>query len=280
MTVMTSRTEDVIGPRLSGLPSVSLDELTEQAELQTRVDRKYLVTIPVLAAMLDALSGSDAGGGANGGPGGSGGGRGGVAALEIDGRRRFHYASQYFDTADLLCFREHRQGRRRRFKVRTRTYTDSGECMLEVKAVSPRGQTVKERMPYAADDADRLTADATRFAADILEGNPAVARLVPTVATTYHRTTLLDLAARSRLTIDTDLGFVGPAAAVGAPPGTAIVETKTSGRPGRADLALHRLGVRPVSVSKYCIGVALLHPTVPANRWNRVLHRHFGAGRL
>jgi hypothetical protein len=34
--------------------------------------------------------------------------------------------------------------------------------------------------------------------------------------------------------------------------------------------------VRPVSVSKYCVGVALLHPEVPANPWQRMLRRNFG----
>jgi hypothetical protein len=32
-----------------------------------------------------------------------------------------------------------------------------------------------------------------------------------------------------------------------------------------------------VSVSKYCIGIALLHPAIPANPWHRVLRRHFDA---
>ena len=29
-------------------------------------------------------------------------------------------------------------------------------------------------------------------------------------------------------------------------------------------------------MSKYCIGVALLHPEMAANKWNRLLVRHFG----
>src|SRR5699024_1249939 len=41
---------------LCTLPGIDLDELVGRAALQTRVDRKYLVTTPVLAAMLDALA--------------------------------------------------------------------------------------------------------------------------------------------------------------------------------------------------------------------------------
>lgn len=35
------------------------------------------------------------------------------------------------------------------------------------------------------------------------------------------------------------------------------------------------MGIRHLSMSKYCVGIALLHPHLPANRWNRVLRNHF-----
>ena len=53
--------------------------------------------------------------------------------LQIDRRRSFDYESVYFDTPDLSTYRAHVQRRRLRFKARTRTYTDSGLCMFEVK---------------------------------------------------------------------------------------------------------------------------------------------------
>jgi hypothetical protein len=246
-------------PALSGLPGIGLDQLVDLAGLQTRVDRKYLVSFPVLAAMLGQIAGS-------------------AAALDIDGRRIFGYSSVYFDTADLLCFRDHRQGRRRRFKVRTRSYLDSGDCLLEVKAVGPRGQTIKRRTAHRPQDAGRLTASGRNFAAEILDRHPAVPALLPSVVTDYRRLTLLDRRSGSRVTVDLGLRFAGaagPAGSVAAPADTVVVETKSPDRPGSADRALHLLGAHPVSVSKYCIGVALLHPQIPANRWHRILRRHF-----
>lgn len=243
-------------PWLSPLPGVSLHEVIDRAALQTRVDRKYLVTMPELAAVLRALAGT-------------------AAALDVDGRRVFDYSSVYFDTEDLLCFREHRQGRRRRFKVRTRTYVDSGDCVLEVKAVGPRGQTVKHRLDYPPAETGHLTGSGRDFVARALDGSPVVSRLRPVLRSDYRRATLLDRGAGSRLTIDVGLRFSGPHAGLAAPPRTIVIETKSSGHPGRADLALRRLGVRPASVSKYCIGIALLHPTIPANIWHRVLRRYF-----
>lgn len=57
--------------------------------------------------------------------------------------------------------------------------------------------------------------------------------------------------------------------------GLALVETKTAGPPCAVDRALWRLGYRPVTISKYCTGLAALAPELPANKWNRVLRRHF-----
>ena len=38
---------------------------------------------------------------------------------------------------------------------------------------------------------------------------------------------------------------------------------------------LRELGVRPASVSKYCVGVAALHPELPSNPWHQTLRRYF-----
>ena len=117
---------DTLSSVLSALPPVGLPELDEQAALLTRVDRKYVVPaadLPLLCAGLSAR------------------------VLEIDGRRRFGYASTYFDTPDLASFRGAAHKRRRRFKVRTREYIDTGTAWVEVKTRGPRGSTVKQRLP-------------------------------------------------------------------------------------------------------------------------------------
>jgi hypothetical protein len=126
------RTAALLHGALAPLTPVSLAGLAARdAELLTRVDRKYLLPADLLPALLAGLDE-------------------GFDVLQIDGRRVSRYTSTYFDSADLSCFREHRQGRRRRFKVRTRTYLDSGECWLEVKVKTAGGETCKERQPYDA----------------------------------------------------------------------------------------------------------------------------------
>ncbi|QDP95969.1 VTC domain-containing protein [Microlunatus elymi] len=134
--------DDAVGAAVADLPPITLAEVQATAELQQRIDRKYLLPVQRFDHWLHLLDGS-------------------VQVLQIAGRRTFGYESTYFDTADLLTFRQHRQGRRRRFKIRTRTYTDTDECVFEVKLEGRRDTTVKERMPYPVDFRDRLT-DAAR----------------------------------------------------------------------------------------------------------------------
>ena len=45
--------------------------------------------------------------------------------------------------------------------------------------------------------------------------------------------------------------------------------------PAETARMLRSMGVRPVRISKYCLGVALLHPDTAANPWNRLLNRQF-----
>ena len=248
----------VVADAAATLPAVGLTEVTQGAALQTRAERRYLVPVDHLAELIARLGGA-------------------WAALEIDGRRGFAYGSVYFDTPDLRCYRQHLQGRRRRYKVRTRAYLDSGDCALEVKRKGPRDHTIKARLPYPIADRDRLTPRARAFLADQLHqasGQPPP-RLAAVVTIAYQRTTLVDLAKGARLTCDVDLVLAGAGRVAHGPSGHVLVEHKSLGPQGEADAALHSLGLRPVQLSKYCIAVALLHPGIRANPWHRTLRRYF-----
>jgi hypothetical protein len=104
------------------LQPVGLEELNSEAALQTRVDRKYVVPVR-LALQLLATFGAD------------------VRVLEMDGSRSFAYDSVYFDTAGLDSYLLAARGRRRRYKIRTRTYVDSAVSFLEVKTEGAREAT-------------------------------------------------------------------------------------------------------------------------------------------
>jgi len=240
---------------LAELPPISLTDVLAAAELQIRTDRKYLLRaeqVPLLLAAAD-----------------------GLLVLDIDGRRAFRYESVYFDTAELLAYQQAARGRRRRFKVRTRSYLDSGQCALEVKTVGGRAQTVKDRLDYPIGDRNRLNSDGLAFVAGRVALPDAGRELTPALTTTYLRSTLVDPAGGSRLTIDADLICADPTGGRTGLCGHVVVESKSAGPPTMVDRLLWRQGIRPARISKYCVGLAALDPALPANRWNRTLRRYF-----
>lgn len=258
------------------LASVTLAQLTDRAALMTRTDRKYLLPLETAAALVSALAPD-------------------LRVLEIDARRWFGYRSTYYETDGLDSFRSAATARRRRFKVRRRDYVDTGGSWLEVKTRTGRGHARKVRRPLT-DEAgmtcpgsppDLASAGPTRLdlaSMAFVEGELAAAgvavpegRLVPSLVTAYRRTTLLVATEGARLTIDTDLRWSDPTS---LPVRQAarlhrliVVETKSAGPPGAADRHLWAHGHRPVRLSKYATGLALLHDQLPANRWHRTLDR-------
>lgn len=227
------------------------------ADLQTRVDRKYLVPLHVFEQLIEMVGSR-------------------LTALDIGGLRVFDYESIYFDTARLTAYRQHAHGRRRRFKVRTRAYLDSDECVLEVKTEGGRGQTVKERLPYTMEHRHVLNPDAQEFVTEHLEDSATVPALTEVVTTAYSRSTLVDPVGGNRMTCDVDMFFFDPVRECHGPSDSVLIESKTIGAAAFTDAALWQLGQRPLAISKYCVGMALLRPELPANRWNRELRSHFG----
>lgn len=244
-----------------GVRPISLAEMGEIAELHTRTDRKYIVDAATLVRLLDAA-------------------RAGVAVLDIDGQRSFTYESVYFDTADLDLYRAAATGRRRRFKVRTRIYVDSGEAMLEVKLKNGRGQTVKHRLDHDIADRHRITAAGAEFVDDLVGHAGTAATLSPLLTTHYIRTTLVDIELGTRATIDRGLvcteyvdepGVVANSVTLDR----AIIETKSNGPASVLDRWMWANGIRPVKISKFCTALAAMRPDLPANKWHRTLGRHF-----
>jgi hypothetical protein len=263
----------VLDTPVDALAPIALEELNERAALQTRVDRKYLLRPDAVTALLDAVAPV-------------------ARVLEIGGRRRFGYRSVYLDTALWDSYHAAATGRRRRFKVRLRSYLDhDGPQWIEVKLRGPRATTVKHRravtdVPRAfadgsVDGAWRLDEDSAGFVAGVLAAARVdldVSALRPVLTTSYRRTTLL-VEPGCRVTIDTHPSWSLVGAGRGfALPGIAIVETKSAGSASTVDMLLWSRGHRPARISKYCTGLAALVPELRANRWQPVLRGYFSEG--
>ncbi len=245
---------------LARFSPVTLDDLVAEAALLTRIDRKYVLGRAELDALLDDMDSA-------------------TRVLEIDGAREFSYESVYFDTPDLLSFHMAAQPRRRRFKLRTRSYLDTGSAFLEIKTRGARGATVKEREAYDPD----LTAALTDRARDEIAGvfqtigvdSQRAEELDATLVTRYRRATLLAPDGVGRATVDTDLTWLDADGEGFSIPDLVIVETKSGSAPSLVDRTLWRHGIRPATVSKYATGLAAMHPELPHNRWARLLRGPF-----
>lgn len=243
---------------LAALPSISLADINAEAAMMTRIDRKYLLHLDELDAILAVLPPN-------------------TRALEIDERRIQAYATTYFDTPEQLSYRMTAQKRRRRFKVRQRVYLDSGLAFCEVKTRGPRGVTVKNRVPISAAEAqgEKIAEGARDFVAEELRYLPerVPKSLYPTISNTYRRATLRPPGV-GRATIDVDLTWAsGDRHLSGLD--LAFIETKSGSSPSPLDRILWAQGHRPTRVSKFGTGLAALYPELPSNKWHRLLHTYF-----
>jgi hypothetical protein len=250
--VMTNAIE-LLGA-LDRLPSISLPDLQAEAAFLTRRDRKYLVPTHAADALMAGIEPF-------------------TRVLEIDGRRSFGYLTPYFDDADYSAYLSAARRRPNRFKVRSRLYTDSGLCLLEVKVRDAHGRTVKHRVEHDADALKWLTESEREW----LKAFPQVARyanrLRHCLTTHYQRITLVLPDGTGRVTIDRDLTFALPSGEMRSLPRFFVIETKGTGGPTPVDRLLWRHGYRPEAMSKFACGLNLLTPNLPANRWHRLRNR-------
>lgn len=250
---MTTSANQILST-LESRASISLPDLQLTATFLTRRDRKYLVPIAMLPELLTHIE-----------PG--------TRVLEIDGRRRFHYLTPYFDTTRWDAYTSALRRRPNRFKVRTRLYVDSGLCLLEAKFRDGRGLTVKQRMHHDPATLFSLADPELDWLAAFPQVREHAHHLRHCLTTSYHRITLALPHATARVTLDTDLAFSQPTGQDLAIPQHVVVETKGAGQPTSVDRLLWRAGIRPVSISKFACGLSLLHPELPANRWTRIRTR-------
>ena len=232
--------------------TIRLDEM-DGIKLMNRIDSKYLTNESVLEKVLEMAADR------------------GYRALEVDGGTICPYNSMYYDTDTLKMFTDHHNRRLVRQKVRTRVYVSSGATFLEIKRKNNRGRTKKKRIAIPGSDfmdfrgnaeADAFLAGKSSYTADMIK---------PRMETIFRRITLVNRAGTERITIDTSLAFVNHDTGLKADLGPAvIIELKQD---GRADSEMKGIlldcRVKPVRVSKYCIGTTITNPGAKSNRFHQ-----------
>lgn len=223
-------------------------DLLAARELQQRIDHKFVVS----ADQLDDLTGAlvtD------------------YAVVTAGGSAIATYENRYFDTSELQAFHDHRRGRRLRAKTRIRGYPERALAFLEIK--HKRGTlTTKHRRPLHP-GALELGDDDRAWLASELSPYHVSGPLGPVADIRFRRLTLLHTSAVERVTIDFELTARTVDGRARHDFGRlAIVEIKRAlDRPRTAAItALAAIGARPGPLSKYCLAMATLDPSVRHNR--------------
>ena len=182
--------------------------------------------------------------------------------LEVKGIRASRYKTLYFDTPDLDFYTKHQNGKKNRYKVRSRKYVDSDLCFLEVKFKNNKGRTVKSRVTI-----DDFELDLSKSSNDFISETAGQDfNLRPALWNSFTRITLVNQELPERLTIDLNLAFEFDEGHKGMK-NLVIAELKQekATRHSPFAMAAKELGIRPDRISKYCLGVALLKEDVKKN---------------
>jgi hypothetical protein len=228
-----------INQTLASYTAISLAELNEKAEMLARIDNKYIMSVDKLDVALMALQKD-------------------FDVLDIKGERSFAYATRYFDDAELRAYYDHHQRRRKRCKIRIRTYVGAMLNFLEIKVIEPRGTTAKTRLQLDKSQT-QLDQKSRAFVDEVHRnayGTPFVKDVSPVLLIQYERITLVAKEGGERLTIDTNLRLSGAGRHRKVDQDICIIETKSARGNGLADKTFRALHVQPTGrVSKFCIGM-------------------------
>lgn len=241
---------------LDAIPPISLGEM-DSIRLMNRTDTKFVTEQETLVRILSEAS------------------RCGYRALVADGMKLSPYDSLYYDTPDLKMFMDHHNRRLVREKVRTRVYLSSGATFLEVKHKNNKGRTRKKRMAIAPELFGDFREDAGAVAYLESHSSYPATGISPALETAFDRITLVNAAKTERLTIDMNLRFKNVRTGLEADLGDGvIIELKQD---GRAESQMKRIlldcRVKPLRISKYCIGTTLTDPGAKANRFKEKIRK-------
>jgi len=243
---MSSSNLEMITGLITRFDPVSLDE-TDRVRLMDRRDLKFILPLHLLGQILAELQGD-------------------YRILTIDDNRIFSYRTRYFDTPELVMFFDHHNGKLNRFKVRHREYLETQLCFLEVKFKSNTGRVIKQRIEDSRTDKHIFSGFVTKHT----PYNPA--KLHCAVTSQFNRFTLVEKRMQERVTTDFNLSF-SDGIRCATLDGLVVIELKQEQTDKNSIIynVLRKYGIRPSSISKYCIGISLLNEKTKANNFKKII---------
>ncbi len=233
--------------------TITLEEMCS-VKLMNRIDTKYVASEAMVMELLRQTA------------------KYGYRAQVHGGVIAARYDTRYFDTESREMYVVHHNRQLTRQKIRTRHYEDGSATYLEVKNKNNRGRTKKKRIEIPVDDLMDFVgnSNALSFIEPLARYN--IKSLSPAIATRFVRITIVNPELTERITIDLNLEFTDlRSGATGKIDGMSIIEIKQDGNiRSKAKDILNTLRVKPMRISKYCLGTAL---TVEGIKRNRMIEK-------
>lgn len=225
--------------------TIQLHEM-DRVKMMNRTDQKFWFHIDQLQSILDEV-------------------RDHYFMLDIDEKSMLPYSTVYFDTYENEMYLSHHNGHLNRYKIRRRTYVQSGKSFMEVKHKTNKGRTIKtrintnENIPLFSPSEEDFIATETPYSAD---------NLTPILINQFTRLMLVNKNFKERCTIDFNLKFKTKDDEVEVK-NIAIIELKADGNSELSPLglALRNHRIKSSGFSKYCTGRMLTDPTLKQNRF-------------
>lgn len=225
---------------------ISLEEM-DRVALMKRTDTKFAMHILDLKDILQSISKE-------------------YKILTVEDVVLQQYESVYYDTEDLQAYFDHHNSRSGRTKIRKRSYLDSDLNFLEIKTKNQKGRTIKKRIII---DQIEETIDAREL--EFIEKEiDQLSDLRVTLKNKFRRFTLVHKTRNERITGDImiEIDAYDQKEQFNE---MVIMEVKQE-KFNRNNLLFKELKnrrIQPSSMSKYCLGIALLNPEVKSNKFKQ-----------
>ena len=233
---------------LNSFDSIGLKDI-DDVKLMDRVDTKFSFNFQNLETFLNSLSED-------------------YNLLVIEGNAVSKYNSLYYDDETFTAFNDHQRKKPNRFKVRFRKYVYSDIQFLEVKH-KVNGRTVKTRIP-----SESIPSEMNQKQEDFVHETGIQGDLVPSLQNKFKRITLIHKNKSERVTLDFDISFKWNEKKIELND-IVIAELKQS-KADRNSIFFKLMKkniIRPMKLSKYCIGMILTHEkeNIKYNRFKKKL---------
>lgn len=187
--------------------------------------------------------------------------------LQIKSKRIFKYTNEYYDTEDFQMYMAYHNGSGSRYLIRNNEIKGIKNTSFEIKYESNKGEVSKKKQKLKnianSDVLNELVQENTPFNPDILQKK---------LKNKFYRIVLVHKKNKEKISIDLNLKLSNLKQKVKLPY-LAIVEVKQEKFSLYSDfmLSLRKHNVQRTSLSKYCIGVALLNKDVKKNKFKSKL---------